>query len=234
MDPIALRCPSCASPISMGDLDRSREFLKCSHCGTALALASPKNEPAANPRARPEVPLPASIQVEREADGVVIRRRWFTPSVLVLVIFCVAWDSFLVFWYSMASSTDAPWIMTVFPIGHVAVGVGLTYSALATLFNSTRISVTRSGLTIRHGPVPWMGNVEIARSDIDQLYCRCIVRNQGDSRTQRYEVWLKERAGRGRKLLGAGLDLDQALAIEQQTERAMGIADRPVPGEVER
>jgi hypothetical protein len=40
--------------------------------------------------------------------------RWFTPSVIFLVFFCIAWDSFLIFWYSMAfNSKHVPWIAVV-------------------------------------------------------------------------------------------------------------------------
>lgn len=239
-EPVALRCPSCASPLTPGDLGASRDFIQCSHCGTALTLGRPEaNPPPPNtapdrPRPRPEIPLPTSLRVTRAGDAVEIRRRWFTPAVLFLVFFCVAWDSFLIFWYSMAVRGNAPWIAVVFPLIHVAVGVGLTYSTLATLFNSTVITVRRADLSIRHGPFPWAGNLSLERGQIEQLYCRRTQRQQRHGTATFHEVWLKSRDGRTRKILGNGIDLDQALAIEQQIERALGIPDRPVPGEIER
>jgi hypothetical protein len=239
-EPVALRCPSCASPLIPGDLGASRGFIQCSHCGTALTLGSPEatsnpsNDSAGRTRSRQEIPLPTSLQVTRVGDNLEIRRRWFTPAVLFLVFFCIAWDSFLVFWYSKAVGGNAPWIAIVFPLVHVAVGVGLTYSALASLFNSTVITVRRADLTIRHGPFPWAGNLTLERGQIDQLYCRRHQRQQRHGTATFHEVWLKSRDGRTRKILGNGIDLDQALAIEQQIERALGIPDRQVPGEIER
>lgn len=239
-EPVVLRCPSCASPLAVGDLGASRDFIQCSHCGTALALGGPETaaappDPAAErPRPRPEIPLPTSLQVTRVGDALEIRRRWFTPVVLFLVFFCVAWDGFLVFWYSMAARGNAPWIFILFPLIHVAVGVGITYSTLATLFNSTVITVRRGSLAIRHGPLPWAGNLNLERGQIDQLYCRRTHRRNRHGTATFHEVWLKSRDGRTRKILGNGIDLDQALVIEQQIERALGIPDRPVHGEIER
>lgn len=86
-------------------------------------------------------------------------RRWWTPSVIFLTFFALAWDSFLVFWYSTALGGGPPGgfglLMVVFPLVHVAVGVGLTWWVLATWLNTTRIEVAGGRLSCRHGPVPW-------------------------------------------------------------------------------
>lgn len=89
---------------------------------------------------------------------------------LGLIFFCIAWDSFLVCWYSVAfTQPDTPWIMIVFPIGHLAVGVALTYSTIAGLFNSTHIYADQHVVTIKHGPVPWWANKELNGKDIRKL-----------------------------------------------------------------
>ena len=69
----------------------------------------------------------------------------------------------------MAFQVDAPWIMKVFPIAHVAVGVGLTYYTVAGFVNSTVLRVSEGQLAVRQGPFPWPGNRTLHTSDLDQL-----------------------------------------------------------------
>ena len=57
-------------------------------------------------------------------------------------------------------TNGTPLIAFLLPIAHVAVGVGLTYYTLTRLMNRTRIEVSRDELTIRHGPLPWRGNMD--------------------------------------------------------------------------
>ncbi len=210
-------------------------IIKCSYCkalatlpGTGVAAASGAFRP------RAEAPMPPGITMENRGGGIVITRRWFSAVVYFLIPFCIAWDAFLVFWYSMAFSGNAPWIMVVFPIAHVAVGVGLTYFCIASLFNSTFISAGQGQLRIGHGPLPWRGGLELAESEIDQLFCKMKTSNNRNGSSSVYEVWAMMRDGTSRKLLGTGLSEDQALFIEQKLERAMGIKDRAVPGELPR
>jgi len=163
----------------------------------------------------------------------VIRRRWFTPMVLFMVFFCITWDSFLVFWYSQAGA-NAPLMMKLFPIVHVAAGVGLTYATLAGLVNTTTIRVENGRLSIAHRPLPWAGNREIDCGDIAQLYCKEHVRRGRHGPQVGYELWMKRTDHKVLKLLGAGDDPDQALFLEQRLERELKLVDRPVAGELPR
>lgn len=231
--PSILRCPSCASPLKAEDLDAARTYARCSHCGTLMSLAQ-VDLPPSEWQPRPDVGLPDGLVVERQGGTLEIRRRWFTPALFFLLFFCVAWNAFLVFWYSIAFSTRAPWIMKVFPLAHVAVGVGLTYSVVAGFLNRTCIRAGEGLLTVRHGPVPWFGNHTLPVPGIDQLYCRRRTRSNRNGHSILYEVWIRTHDGKTRKLVGNDLTEDQALAIEQQIERALRIRDRHMPGELER
>lgn len=237
--PVLLQCPSCASPLQARDVDLGRRVVKCAHCGVLMTLPEPAMDAAGSSaetgwRPRSEVPLPASIRVKQAADAVIIRRRWFSAPAILLAVFCVFWDGFLVFWYGMAFHSGAPLVAKLFPLIHVSVGVGLTYFCLASLFNSTLIRLTWKEMSIRHGPVPWPGNQAIPRAEIDQLYCVRKERRGKYGPVITFEVWLKTSTAVTRKLLGAGLTEQQALALEQQIERALGIPDRAVPGEIAR
>lgn len=229
--PIPLKCPNCAAPLRSEDWNLGAGIIKCSHCGVLSTV--PGAAPGFQPRA--EIPLPPSITFNQTPLGVELRRRWFSAIVFFLIPFCIAWDGFIIFWYSMAfGDAHSPWIMKVFPLAHVAVGVGLTYFVLATLFNSTSIAATNGRLRVTHGPVPWLGNIEVGGSDISQLFCKELVRNNKNGQSYHYEIWAVLRDSTTRKVVGAGLTMEQALFIEQKMERALGIKDHPVPGELDR
>ncbi len=61
------------------------------------------------------------------------------------------------------------WILIVFPICHVAVGVGRTYFILAGFFNATRVLVDGDFVHVRHRPIPWWGNRDAERSLIQAI-----------------------------------------------------------------
>jgi len=233
-----LRCPSCASNLKAQDIDTSRGLITCGYCGALMNLAAPTAAPGA-PAApaftpRPEVPLPPRIRIAKTERGVELSWRWFTPVLLFLIPFTIAWDAFLLFWYSMAGSSDAPWIMVVFPIAHVAVGIGLTYCVIASLLNTTRITVAPRALEVRHGPIPWRGNAVFERSQVEQLFCKRKETRGKHGPHVTYELWLSLRGPRAVKLVSNGLEEEQVLYLEQRIESVLGLSDRPMAGELVR
>lgn len=177
-----LACPQCRAGIPASDVNLQALVGKCAACHHVFRIDPSALDSTASTRA--EAPgRPASITFEREeptlASGdtyrdatsrprgtFTLRRRWFQPQHVFLLFFCIAWDSFLVFWYGSAFGTDAPWLMIVFPVAHVAVGVGLTYSVIAGFVNRTTLTLTSDALTVHHGPIPWRGNGSFARGEI--------------------------------------------------------------------
>src|SRR5690606_5247899 len=88
--------------------------------------------------------LPDWLRVGQGGGGLVFTRRWFQPVFLFLAFFCLMWDGFLVVWYGIAFATlgtaKGPGLMMfVFPLIHVAVGVGLTYYTICGFFNRTEV-----------------------------------------------------------------------------------------------
>ncbi|HSI65119.1 MAG TPA: hypothetical protein VLE43_18475 [Candidatus Saccharimonadia bacterium] len=233
--PVAFKCPNCASPLKADDWDTATGIIKCSYCralSTVPVTASSEGTPESSRFVRPPVPLPPGLKVEEGVLGLSIQRRWFSWVILFLIPFCIAWDSFLIFWYTKAFESGGPWIMKVFPIVHVAVGVGLTYFTLASLMNITRISVESGLIRIRHFPLPWLGNLDLDASNLEQLFCKEKTHRNKNGVNYTYEVWAVLRDGKSRKILSTSMEQDQALYIEQKLEQALGIKDRPVAGEV--
>lgn len=234
-------CENCGAPIEV----RPRELaIICRECGYEQRLSG--IDPSAEPPPQEQRPLPpapareplepipkspAGLRIDDDGYRLRIKRRWFSFIYLPLLFFCIAWDSFLVFWYSMAfGDANAPWLMFVFPICHVAVGVGLSYFVLAGLLNTTTISVDSQEIRIRHRPIPWRGNATYSAKQIRQLYVKHDGTEVNGSKCCALYAMLHDR--QEVKLVSGLLDKKQAQAIELAVERHLGIEPEPVKGEV--
>jgi hypothetical protein len=247
-----IRCPSCGDVVEAKDISLERMLAKCLRCNDVFDVSAQVGRPAgslAHPvRARALVTMPRSLRVLEGGAGaeqaefttyremrpaiprLVIERRWFTPAAIALAFFCLFWDGFLVFWYSVAlsSSKHPPTMAILFPFLHVAAGVAITYAALCAFVNRSRIAVDGGRLRVTHGPLPWFGQRDLPVGDIRQLYCEQR-RGQKGSTTYR----LKAIMGSGDRvtLLRDLRDPQPALYLEALLERHLGIVDEPVAGE---
>jgi hypothetical protein len=243
-----VQCSGCGGVVPAADINLDRMLAKCARCNSVFDIHGqvPLAE-GAGPlvRQRPRVALPKALRIVEDElvsesgiepyrtdaakrPRVVLERSWFQASLFFMVIFCIAWDSFLLFWYSMAFRHGAPWIMVVFPLGHLAVGVGLTYATLCGFVNRTRIAVLAGQLVIRHGPLPWKGNRVLETKDLEQLFCQENVSSKG---VRSYGLAARMKSGEKVVLLKSLPEADQALYIEQLLEDRLGIVDEPVAGE---
>lgn len=233
-----LKCKACGAALEADGVDLGRGIAVCRFCKAVTRLDGPAdgvpNGSARVPAERPKAPLPPKFKLDDRFGVLTISWRWFSPAYIFLAFFCVAWDSFLVFWYSMALGTGAPWVFAVFPIVHVAVGAALTYATVGGFVNSTTVRAGEGRLAVRHGPLPWPGNLELDSSEIDQLYCAEKVRDGKNGTSRSYEVYAVTPANEKRKLLEGLPDADQALFVEQGLEEHLGLKDRPVGGELPR
>jgi hypothetical protein len=239
MELVPLHCPVCGSAIPGENVHLELAIARCPACKAVYDLAGRKAPPRAPsapvPAPRAKVPLPAKFQVDdRGHDGMSVSWRWYSPVLFGLLFFCVAWDSFLLFWYGAALAGDAPWIMIVFPLAHVAVGVGLTYYLIAGFLNRTYVEVSRAQLSIRHAPMPWPGNLDVPGRALTQLYSTEEIRRGKNGTTTTYALNAIDRSGVKRKLLKGLTEIEQVLWLEQALERQLGIEDRPVEGELAR
>lgn len=234
-----LFCPDCGFAIPASDLELDRLVAKCANCNTVFAFADPatvenrERTPAADRR---PIPRPPRFQVQELGGTWRLTYRWFRFVHVGMAVFCVAWDSFLIFWYGIAlSSHNTPWIMVVFPIGHLAVGVGLTYAVLTGFLNRTTLELAGGQLTIRHSPLPWPGNRSIPANQIRQLY---VTQNpnhgkSNNSQAVRFDLSAGLNNGAKVKLLGGFQDTDGPRYLENELERRLKLPPTRVPGEVE-
>ena len=244
---ITLYCPSCGGRTKFSP---ETESWVCEYCGnehvfnlqrpirtpeTGRSRRDPteKVEPEPATRLRPLRPQPRDVKFTKDGNSLKFSWQWYSCQYIFLAFFCIAWDSFLCFWYGMAiSDQGTPWIMIVFPIFHVAVGVGLTYYTLAGFINRSTVRVDRDSFSVRHGPLPWYGSLDIPISDLQQLYTQ-EKRGSSDSATT-YQLNAVLKNGRKLKLLPNLDSPDVGFFIEQQIENWLNIEDQTVRGEMPR
>lgn len=232
-----LRCPHCNQPIRSEDVNIKDVLAKCRSCHTIFSFHRDVEGRAVSKapfRPREPVPLPPKLHVEELGSEFRVRWRWFQWSLGCLVFFCVFWDGFLVVWYTAGIAGGAPLIFLLFPLLHVAVGVGLTYFVLCGFINSTTLQIVGGNLSIRHGPLPWRGNLSHPVQDFRQFYCQeRLVQDKGSTR-QTYDLHAVLTDGSDLKLVSDLTDSAQALYLEQQIEDRLRIKDEPVKGELPR
>lgn len=171
MSSAQVTCPNCGALIPAEDINIAHMVAKCAECDHVVSLSHLGVEAkAAQEKKPPEQPSRLQLRVGEQGD-LVIEQSWFTPQVYGLLFFCILWDGFLVFWYVIAATKfaqgeDFEWMMVLFPLLHVAVGVGLTYCVFASFFNKTRYMVDLDRLIVSHSPVPWPGGKTIERSEV--------------------------------------------------------------------
>lgn len=228
-------CTHCGQQIPAEDLNIETVIARCRACDAVFSFADAlEQEDDARPvrsHERQPVPLPAGIREESYGGALRYVHRWYRGHFLFLLFFCIAWDAFLLFWYGIAFTQDVPWIMIVFPIAHVAVGVGLTYYTVCGFVNKTVIEIGSWQLSLKHGPLPWPGNRTLDSSSIDQLYCRRKISRNDNSTSETYELHAITKDNKKLKLLSGFTEPEQALYLEQEIEKALQIKDRPVRGE---
>ena len=253
-DILALKCPACGGK---GHMIEGTNLFHCDYCGTdSLIQLSFQQMPGTAPYAsaepklrdeeiiRPKAPIPSTIRTEQDENGSRIIQRWYSAKYIFMAFFCVVWDSFLCFWYSMVLGGmglsgiggggigGPPLIFALFPVLHVGVGVYLTYSTLAGFLNRTTVELTHDTLATYFDPLPWPGEKKIPSSEIKQLYCK-EVRKTGKhgSVSYTYNLYAVTQDDRQVQLL-SGLDTpDLARYFEQQLETWLRIKDQRVLGE---
>jgi hypothetical protein len=166
-------CPNCGEIVPASDINIMALMAKCAGCDHVFSISpqAARSEPQETAPSRP-----SGVTHETGMSGeLILKLSWFHAALFGLLFFCIAWDAFLIFWYSIALFGPAKpgngfdLIMVVFPIGHVAVGVALTYYLVAGFLNKTKVMVDFESLTVSHGPIPWRGNRSLRREDVKEI-----------------------------------------------------------------
>jgi hypothetical protein len=165
--------------------------------------------------------IPEGLDLISSASGNVIRKVWLTWKIAPLALFAIIWDSFLFFWYSQVLFKPNPPLMAIFfPIGHLAVGVGLTYYVIAALVNKTDILISTSSVRVATGPAPWIGNKEVRSEEIMDVVVRERSSNRG---SMGYTVMYVDRSRKEKNLVAFLSQSDQAEFVAQTIRNTLGL-----------
>ncbi len=233
-----IHCPRCGAEPRAADINLDRMVAKCYNCNAVYNIADqvPHRTPPGGTFGsvqRLDVPLPEKMTLEQTPGGLVIKRRWFGWQYMFLLVFALFWDGFLFMWIGMTLAVGLR-SFALFSVLHVLVGIGISYTAIAGLMNTTTIHVGYDGVQVRHGPLPWRGNTQFAASDVRQIFCRERVVRRRRSTSVYYDVYAIRADGSDTKVVSSLPNAQQALFLEQEIERYLGIKDQPVRGELAR
>jgi hypothetical protein len=181
---------------------------------------------------RPEIPQPECICYEQDGKVLTITRRWFSLRYVPLAFFTVVWDLFLVLWFAMNLGAEgAHWLLILFPIIYITIGIVLTYFTLAVFINHTELEVTADLFKTSHGPLPWFGKVTLPTREITQFYSKHILGNKG---MFAYELLAITQDRRSHRVLRYLETPDIPLFLEQHIEKWLKLKDIAVSGELPR
>ncbi len=247
-------CKQCRLPIAAENVNIQSGIAKCSACNAvfffmddlshaqkmdSLAKAPSsfiKREPEQSASLREErmgklLAIPDSFTLEDNGMELRFSRRWFQFAHIFVLLFSLVWNSFLVFWYSISlRMSNIPWIFQVFPLGHVAVGLGLFYYALCGLLNRTQILVTPQLLRIRHIPLFWFGNRRISRDELQQLFVMQVKTKSRGEKIYQFTLFALLADGKRVTLVKNLPYAADGIFLEKKIEERMGIINRQVEG----
>ena len=126
------KCPKCKAPLRADNVNIARGLGSCAECQAVFSLEA--HEPEALPK--PTVELPKGMSLDQLGHEFALKRRWFSPMAIFMVIFCILWDGFMVVWFSIAASQKEG-LMAAAGSLHLLVGIGVTYWTVCLFFNTT-------------------------------------------------------------------------------------------------
>ncbi len=222
-----ITCPQCQTQIPAGDVELGRGLAKCAQCNEVFDFTSQIVTTAGDESGTAaRVVAPRGARDLTVDDGSAFERRWFGlrhalggTLGLGMAGFMLLLDSATSFWPLAA----LPW---------AAAFAGLGYGVMGAL-NRTVVTVDAEAVRVNHRPMPWFGRRVFYRGALEGVYVLERVSNTGQSRIVRYEVWVKQTAGRAAKLIGGLHSAHEACYIEDRLKTALGLEEVRVSGAFE-
>ncbi|MAF10059.1 hypothetical protein CMK11_06360 [Candidatus Poribacteria bacterium] len=242
-----MKCKLCGTEIPADDTDTEKAAATCASCQATVGAAGEPDATSALHRSGPARP-PVGLLMDRQ--GVVLDIPWPVSSIGRWIVFVasvalpagLAVRAFAVGWPPSG-------LQLAFGLVCLVVAVTVGYRGLAGVLSRTHLVITSDQVKVQtRGPMRRSPDLVIPIDAIDQLFCSGGSGDGPDGAT--YSVSAMQKGGRKRTLLSAvlsavlkrgseitlisGLYHDQALYLERELEKRMGIADRAVFGETPR
>jgi hypothetical protein len=228
-----INCKHCGVEIPEADINLDRLVAKCAECNAVFSIAAQVDSEPARRFERHEVPMPKGITFKSGMGDLRITYAWFKPSLVIGGTFaCLLTNGLAAGFLGWAvSQSQWPGYLCGLPIA--LVGLGLAYLVIGNCLGRTVIKVDTGGLEARYGPLPPWGYKRVETANIKQLYSKVEIRDSY-SKNHIYGVRVVTSDGQDELVVGGFSDPDQALYVEQEIERSLGIKDQPVRGELPR
>ena len=238
--PRSVTCPQCEASLPVPP-ERTQFF--CSFCGATVVVPEPTgeellpddellgDESAADDDEVIKKPVDLSrFTIDKQGEDLHISWKWSRLGGGCLMFFAVFWLGITSFAF-LSGATDGDWILSVFLIPFVGIGLLIAYAALAYLINSTDIAVEDRLLTVHHGPLPWKNPKPVEVANIKQLFCFEKVTQGKYGPRYSYELHALQFEGPVLTLLSGEQGPEIPRAIERLLEVHLGIEDRRVQDE---
>ena len=181
---------------------------------------------------KPELLIPEGLEVldlENEFD---VRIRWWKSKprnfFWFLFLFGAFWNGILSIFVLVAIGSGIYEMLLGLSL-HILVGLGIFYSIMSYVLNTTSISLMRDRLQIRTFPLPVFGfrNRTVNSDEIQQLYVTRYVSSKTNGQPN-YAFALYAIIKGGEKLkLVSGMNKETQLYLEAAMEEFLGIKDQP-------
>jgi hypothetical protein len=124
-------------------------------------------------------------------------------NALPILVFAGVWDSFIIFFYmAMIRATRPPTLgFFLFPMGHVLVGIFVTWQALVKTLNHSRLTLDRTAFVVTQAPI-WARGARFDASEIERFELR-------ETESRRAVTWSIRVLTRDGKATRLALPLDQ-------------------------
>lgn len=190
--------------------------------------------------------LPAGINPKTEEKMTFSHRgtdleivmRWFDDRTVGWTVFSIVWLGFIS-WFSWSWATmsrsrpllpldlDIALNYAPFLIMFILFGVGIfyAYESAAKWLNRTYIVVNREYFSVRHGPLPWPGNLNGAAGQIKRLHTKVSRWSSGNGQYRRYtyNVLADRQDGKSMKIAGGFESASQAMKVAQEMAKYLGL-----------
>lgn len=229
-----LYCTACNSEVPAANIDLTGKVAKCQHCNNVFSFAGKVSYESQAAQERLPIGIPKGFQIQRSVEGFQIVRSWFTAAIIPLTFFCLFWNGFMAVWFYIAISQKT-YVMALFGILHGAVGLGMLYATIAGYLNKTYITIAYDSVSILHKPLPSLGQKKIPRQELKQLYSKDSMYHGKHGREHHsFSVQALTRQGQVIEFISGLQTSEEALYIEQEVEKYLGIKDESVRGELPR
>jgi len=236
-----LFCRQCGAEIKASNINLDTMMAKCDVCNAVFSFQdmyddiAPKKAKAASGTPYAAVPMPHNMSLDETDTTLTITRDWRSWTVFFMLFFAILWNGMI--WAFFVPAFGGVSDGFGFPFGFfllpfIGVGFYLIYQVVTGLLNKTTIRVTDGHLSITHAPIP-ARNTRLDADQIEQLYVRQHVNRSSNGNTTRsYSLNVILSNGSKKKLMSGLTSADQALYVEQEIERFLGIPDAHVHGAI--